>query len=96
MRISAKVGLAALAVVLLGGAAFLRFVVYPESAALDVAASSGVSPALPAPNPTLMPTVNIARVARWAEGAKPKAAEGLSVAAFADRARPSPIGWPTR
>lgn len=83
MRTSAKVGLAALAVVLLGGAAFLRFVVYPESAALDVAASSGSSPALPAPNPTLMPTVNIARVARWAEGAKPKSAEGLSVAAFA-------------
>ena len=83
MRTSAKVGLAALAVVLLGGAAFLRFVVYPESASLDLAASSGSSPALPAPNPTLMPTVNIARVARWAEGAKPKAAEGLSVAAFA-------------
>ncbi|MCJ2030172.1 sorbosone dehydrogenase family protein [Methylobacterium sp. J-043] len=83
MRTSAKVGLAAFAVVLLGGAAFLRFVVYPESASLDVAASSGSSPALPAPNPTLMPTVNIARVARWAEGAKPKAAEGLSVAAFA-------------
>lgn len=83
MRTSAKVGLAALAVVLLGGAAFLRFVVYPESASLDAAASSGSSPALPAPNPTLMPTVNIARVARWAEGAKPKAAEGLSVAAFA-------------
>lgn len=83
MRTSAKVGLAALAVVLLGGAAFLRFVAYPESATLDIAASSGTNPSLPAPNPTLMPTVNIARVARWADGAKPQAAPGLAVTAFA-------------
>ncbi|QIJ75393.1 sorbosone dehydrogenase family protein [Methylobacterium sp. NI91] len=83
MRRSAKIGLSAFAIVLLGGAAFLRFVVYPESASLDVAASSGASPSLPAPNPTLMPTVNIARVARWQDGAKPKAAQGLSVVAFA-------------
>lgn len=57
MRRSSKIGLSALAIVLLGGATFLRFVVYPESASLDVAASSGASPSLPAPNPTLMPTV---------------------------------------
>ncbi len=31
-----------------------------------------------------MPTVNIARVARWENGAKPKAAAGLQVAAFAE------------
>ena len=93
MRKPAKVGLAALAVVLLGGAAFLRLIVYPESAALDLAASSGTNPALPPPNPTLMPTVNIARVARWSEGAKPQAAQGLAVTAFAtglDHPR-----WPT-
>ncbi|WP_375410481.1 PQQ-dependent sugar dehydrogenase, partial [uncultured Methylobacterium sp.] len=84
MRTRSKLGLAALAVVLLGGAAVLRFVVYPESATLDAATGLGASPTLPKPNPTLMPTVNIARVARWENGAKPVAAQGLQVAAYAE------------
>ena len=84
MRTRSKLGLAALAVVLLGGAAFVRFVVYPESATLEASAGQGASPTLPAPNPTLMPTVNIARVARWENGAKPQAADGLQVAAYAE------------
>ncbi|WP_430913491.1 PQQ-dependent sugar dehydrogenase [Methylobacterium sp. sgz302541] len=84
MRTGSKIGLAALAVVLLGGAGFVRFVMYPESASLDAAEGTGPSPTLPKPNPTLMPTVNIARVARWEKGAKPVAASGLRVAAFAD------------
>lgn len=84
MRTGSKIGLAALAVVLLGGAAVLRFVVYPESATLDAAEGTGASPTLPKPNPTMMPTVNIARVARWEKGAKPVAAKGLQVAAFAE------------
>jgi len=83
MRTAAKVGLAALVLALAGGAAFTRFVVYPESATLDYAAGTGPNPTLPAPNPTMMPTVNIARIAPWAEGATPKAAQGLTVAAFA-------------
>ena len=83
MRTRSKLGLAALAVALLGTAAVVRFVVYPESATLDASAGLGANPTLPAPNPTLMPTVNIARVARWENGAKPKAAPGLQVAAFA-------------
>lgn len=84
MRTRSKLGLAALAVVLLGGAAFVRFIVYPEKATLEASAGQGANPTLPAPNPTLMPTVNIARVARWENGAKPQAAEGLQVAAYAD------------
>ena len=83
MRTGTKLGLAALAVVLLGGAAFVRFVLYPESAALDAAAGLGANPTLPAPNATMMPTVNIARAAGWKEGAKPNAAAGLAVNAFA-------------
>ncbi|MHC2002712.1 PQQ-dependent sugar dehydrogenase [Methylobacterium sp. CM6241] len=83
MRNRSKLGLAALGVVLLGGAAFLRFVVYPEKASLEASAGEGANPTLPAPNPTLMPTVNIARVARWENGAKPKPATGLQVAAYA-------------
>ncbi|GJD40755.1 sorbosone dehydrogenase family protein [Methylobacterium bullatum] len=84
MRKRSKLGLAALGVALLGGAAFLRFVVYPEKASLEASAGIGPNPTLPAPNPTLMPTVNIARVARWENGAKPKTAAGLQVAAYAD------------
>ncbi|KQO65693.1 sorbosone dehydrogenase family protein [Methylobacterium sp. Leaf88] len=84
MRTRSKLGLAALAVVLLGGAAFVRFVVYPEQATLEASAGQGANPTLPAPNPTLMPTVNIARVARWEKGTKPQAADGLQVAAYAD------------
>lgn len=84
MRNGTRYGLAALAVVLLGGAALVRFVIYPEKASLDASAGMGPNPTLPAPNPTLMPTVNIARVARWENGAKPVPAAGLQVAAFAD------------
>jgi glucose/arabinose dehydrogenase len=84
MRTRSKLGLAALAVFLLGGAAFVRFIVYPERATLEASAGQGASPTLPAPNPTLMPTVNIARVARWQNGAKPQAAAGLQVAAYAE------------
>jgi glucose/arabinose dehydrogenase len=84
MRTGTMIGLSALAVILLGGAAFVRFIVYPERASLDVAQGTGASPTLPKPNPTLMPTVNIARVERWANGAKPQPAQGLQVAAFAE------------
>ncbi len=55
-----------------------------EKATLPVASGMGANPALPAPNATLLPTVNVAKVQRWAAGAKPVAAPGLQVAAFAD------------
>ncbi|PTT73191.1 sorbosone dehydrogenase, partial [Pseudomonas sp. HMWF010] len=41
------------------------------------------NPALPAPTKTLLPTVKVAPVNRWAEGATPVAAAGLKVKAFA-------------
>jgi glucose/arabinose dehydrogenase len=43
----------------------------------------GYNPSLPAPKKTLLPTVKVAPVARWAEGATPKAAPGFQVKAFA-------------
>ena len=82
MRNGSKLALTALAVALLGGAA-IRFILYPESASLDVAQGTGGNPSLPSPNPTLMPTVNVARVAGWKEGATPVAGAGLAVNAFA-------------
>ena len=63
--------------------AALALVSCGEVATLPVAAGSGPRPALPAPVRTLLPTVNIAPAIGWAEGAAPRAAAGLRVAAFA-------------
>jgi glucose/arabinose dehydrogenase len=48
-----------------------------------VAQSYGPSPSLPPPQHSWIPTVDIASVNRWAAGAKPTAANGMTVAAFA-------------
>ena len=52
----------------------------PSTAALGV----GPSPVLPAPEKSLIPTVNIAPAIGWPDGATPQAMAGLSVAAFAN------------
>jgi hypothetical protein len=43
----------------------------------------GPSPALPAPESALLPTVNVAKAIGWPEGHKPVAANGMAVNAFA-------------
>ena len=48
-----------------------------------VGAGVGPDPALPPPEETLIPTVEIAPATGWPEGATPTAAPGLAVAAFA-------------
>ena len=55
-----------------------------ESARMQVADGMGASPKLPEPNKTLIPTVNIAPAVGWPAGAKPVAAPGTNVAAFAE------------
>ena len=55
-----------------------------EEATLPVAAGTGPQPQLPAPNETLIPTVNVAPAKGWPEGGMPTAAPGLQVAAFAE------------
>jgi glucose/arabinose dehydrogenase len=45
--------------------------------------SYGASPNLPAPQHSWIPTVNIATATSWPSGAKPKAANGMAVNAFA-------------
>lgn len=52
-------------------------------ATLPEQAGVGPNPMLPAPNPTIVPTVNIAPAKGWAAGEMPKAAAGLAVGAFA-------------
>jgi glucose/arabinose dehydrogenase len=56
-----------------------------EVAQLPASAGVGPNPQLPPPNPTLIPTVNIAPAVGWPTNEKPLAALGLSVNAFADK-----------
>ncbi|MBV9420658.1 MAG: sorbosone dehydrogenase family protein, partial [Alphaproteobacteria bacterium] len=55
-----------------------------DTATLSEAAGYGANPTLPAPNATLIPTLNQARGVGWPAGQKPVAADGLKVVAFAD------------
>jgi len=55
-----------------------------ETSSLQVSDGTGPSPKLPEPNKTLIPTVNIAPAIGWPAGAKPTAAAGTQVAAFAE------------
>lgn len=45
--------------------------------------SYGASPELPAPQSSLIPTINVATATSWPSGAKPTAANGMAVNAFA-------------
>lgn len=54
-----------------------------DVAQLPVSAGMGIKPELPEPRPGLIPTVNIASVVGWPEGATPIAAEGMKVNLFA-------------
>ncbi|KAB0496722.1 PQQ-dependent sugar dehydrogenase [Pseudomonas vancouverensis] len=55
-----------------------------ETSSLQVSDGTGPSPKLPPPIKTLVPTVNIAPAIGWPAGAKPVAASGTQVAAFAE------------
>lgn len=54
-----------------------------EVATLPGSAGFGPQPVLPPPNPTLLPTLNIAAAKAWPAGMTPVAAAGLSVRAYA-------------
>jgi glucose/arabinose dehydrogenase len=68
---------------LLAGFSMLGIAACGERATLQVEAGIGPQPTLPSPNPTLIPTVNIAPAKGWPAGATPTAAAGLAVNAFA-------------
>jgi glucose/arabinose dehydrogenase len=54
-----------------------------DVAQLPVSAGFGPHPDLPPPNPTLLPTVNIAKAVGWPANRKPVTAPGMTVNAFA-------------
>ena len=68
---------------LIAGLSLLSLAACGDKATQTVEEGMGATPKLPAPNATLLPTVKIATAKGWAEGAKPTAAKGLAVAAFA-------------
>ena len=55
-----------------------------SSARLPVSAGTGPDPNLPPPSKSLIPLVHVVTAKGWPEGAKPVAAEGTAVAAFAE------------
>jgi glucose/arabinose dehydrogenase len=54
-----------------------------EMAQLPFTAGVGPTPTIPEPNPTLVPTIDIAPAKGWPDGQKPVAAQGTNVSAFA-------------
>jgi glucose/arabinose dehydrogenase len=54
-----------------------------DSAEVPEEEAQGPDPKIPAPNETLIPTINIARATGWPQGRMPKPADGLAVNAFA-------------
>src|SRR5262245_31586921 len=54
-----------------------------ESAKVPIAQGYGPKPVLPKPNPTAIPTINIAPARGWAKAATPRPAPGLGVNEFA-------------
>jgi glucose/arabinose dehydrogenase len=58
-----------------------------DSARLPLLAGIGATPTLPAPNPTLIPTIDIAPAIGWPAGVTPVAAEGNARRGFRERAR---------
>jgi hypothetical protein len=55
-----------------------------SSAKLPVSAGTGPDPNLPTPDKSLIPLVHVVTAKGWPEGAKPVAATGTAVAAFAE------------
>lgn len=72
-----------------GLAALMALGACAEPARHSVAEGTGPTPTLPAPSRTLVPTVNVAPIIGWPEGAAPTPAPGTRVTAFArDLAHP--------
>jgi glucose/arabinose dehydrogenase len=57
---------------------------HADTATLPIADGTGPDPQLPPPNPSALPTIQVAKAIGWAAGEKPAAAAGLAVAPFAE------------
>ncbi len=77
-----KLLIATAAIVVIGAGTYW-FATRPDIAQLSIEATSGVRPKLVDPRAQTIPTVKIADAIGWPAGAKPVAAKGLAVNAFA-------------
>ena len=75
---------AAIIIVLLLAGAYW-YLSSPDKARVALEDMQGQAPKLTTPRRENFPTINIAKVVGWPEGAKPSAASGLKVAAFAEK-----------
>lgn len=71
------------AALLLRGLLLLQITGCNAAATLPISATIGPQPTLPPPDKALVPTINIAPAKGWPAGAKPTAAPGFAVSAFA-------------
>jgi len=62
---------------------FITLIACANTAPLPPEATVGPNPSLPAPEKQLIPTVQVAEAKGWPSGAKPRAAPGVAVNAFA-------------
>jgi glucose/arabinose dehydrogenase len=76
--------LIALGLIVLIAAGVFVYLKQPDRARLPEAAVMGVRPTISAPRKQIFPTIGVAEVVGWQNGAKPIPAEGLQVAAFAE------------
>ncbi len=67
----------------LAGAMALTLAACGDTSKIPEQASTGPNPTLPEPTTSWLPTVSVAKAVKWPEGAKPTAAAGLAVNAFA-------------
>ncbi len=65
------------------GASALALGACNDQSTVATGADFGAKPTLVEPNASLIPTINVAKATGWQNGAKPIAATGMSVAAFA-------------
>jgi glucose/arabinose dehydrogenase len=79
----ARTGFLIIAVVVVCGALAAFLLTRGDVAKLPETAAIGASPTLPEPHKNIFPTVHIAPAKGWQDGAKPRAANGLEVKAFA-------------
>jgi len=87
MKVTGKgLAIAALVVVVvavLGVGGMAAYSIYGNPAKMPVIAVTGPTPTLPPPNPTAVPTVNIAIAEGWPADTKPTPGAGLAVNAYA-------------
>ncbi len=72
-----------LVVLAVAGGAAVMFL-STEEATVPIEQGYGPNPTLPPPNPTWLPTVNVAEASPWPEGMKPTPAAGFAVNEFAE------------